>query len=699
MGSLLDLTTDLKSLKFGTAPATDRPGGGNSGQPYMKKKIPGTLTEIPGNLTSNEDFLLRGGANAVLDTGVDVLRLGKYFTDLKSPSGFLFTAKQNLLSRVGVATQASSDIDWTNAPLNEGSYTPLSTLAQAGINFTGGHVNKQGIPFASPKTYLNAKTRIVGEPSGEGNRLVDLTDKFINTENLDATLYDYSGGPNSDLGIGRTNILIVPSEQRTGVNSAYLKTKGFFPVPTPPPSPEATINSDPGILGSPNFNFTPEGDDTYTPPPKSGFSVFTKPQVITRKGDILFFNDNTVTNKYASTVGIFNTPKNLKEGLNVSDDAKSFLVGATSVYPSSLPGKPSFTQNGSNRMYDNGSKTWNQDQLAAEPHLNNSSKSTTPDLQDFRKPLLKDAEGESTIMGLAPSYDPKKRRTIDNEEGTSRINMRSPGAKGNVIDYSQGKLSLVTGEPLGAADQINALPIYKSSTVIADPIKNDLVKFRIAAIDNNDPSSKEFIHFRAFIDSFSDSYNANWSSQKYMGRGEPFYKYDSFSRDINLSFTVAAQSREEMMIMYKKLNFLASNLAPDYTDAGYMAGPLMQLTLGGWCYELPGFIKSITLDVPQESPWEIGIPNLDNTEKEFGGIKFRDSKVKEMPMICKVSGFSFTPIHNFRPAKQKNTFQGKGENKTIIKYGDERFVQLDDGGGNNAYNNQRKDPIKIKPRN
>ena len=70
-----------------------------------------------------------------------------------------------------------------------------------------------------------------------------------------------------------------------------------------------------------------------------------------------------------------------------------------------------------------------------------------------------------------------------------------------------------------------------------------------------------------------------------------------------------------------------------------------------------------------------------------------------MPMICKVSGFSFTPIHNFRPAKQKNTFQGKGENKTIIKYGDERFVQLDDGGGNNAYNNQRKDPIKIKPRN
>ena len=43
MGSLLDLTTDLKSLKFGSAPSSDRPGGGNSGQPFTTTPIPGTL--------------------------------------------------------------------------------------------------------------------------------------------------------------------------------------------------------------------------------------------------------------------------------------------------------------------------------------------------------------------------------------------------------------------------------------------------------------------------------------------------------------------------------------------------------------------------------------------------------------------------------------------------------------------------------
>ena len=62
-------------------------------------------------------------------------------------------------------------------------------------------------------------------------------------------------------------------------------------------------------------------------------------------------------------------------------------------------------------------------------------------------------------------------------------------------------------------------------------------------------------------------------------------------------------------------------------------------------YELPGFIRSLTLDVPEESPWEIGI----NNEGLF------DNTVKEMPHICKVTGLTFTPIHTFRPSIVKLT--------------------------------------------
>ena len=168
-----------------------------------------------------------------------------------------------------------------------------------------------------------------------------------------------------------------------------------------------------------------------------------------------------------------------------------------------------------------------------------------------------------------------------------------------------------------------------------------------------------------------------------MGRGEKFYRYGGFDRQINLSWTVAAQSKEELMIMYKKLNYLASTLAPDYTDAGYMAGNLVTLTLGGWCYEQPGFISSMNLDIPNDSPWEISIPDSKGSSTPATGQSIdSDSKVKEMPHIVKVSGFTFTPIHNFAPMVQQNNFDDNG---AIEKYGDERFIALENDSKTNNY--------------
>ena len=99
---LVDLSTNLKSLRFGK----DRVGGGDSGQPYIQKEIPDSLSDVGFLSTGGPDFLLRGGIlvpNRVID---DVSRLSKMFTDVKSPNEILFTAKQQLLSRINVKTQA-----------------------------------------------------------------------------------------------------------------------------------------------------------------------------------------------------------------------------------------------------------------------------------------------------------------------------------------------------------------------------------------------------------------------------------------------------------------------------------------------------------------------------------------------------------------------------------------------------------------
>lgn len=224
--------------------------------------------------------------------------------------------------------------------------------------------------------------------------------------------------------------------------------------------------------------------------------------------------------------------------------------------------------------------------------------------------------------------------------------------------------------PKNAYDKINALNIYHSDNVKTDGSTNDLVKFRIAVIDNNNPSQKSYIHFRAYIDSFSDSYSSDWDSFKYSGRGENLYRYKGFTREINLSWTVVAQSKAEMFPMYSKLNYLASSLTPDYSTTGYMRGNMVQLTIGGYLYEQPGIITSLTYDIPQETPWEIGIGTSKTGTQGTSGVK-EDPSVKELPHIIKVTGFKFIPIHDFVPKIQDITYNRNGN-----AYGDQRYIAL-----------------------
>lgn len=619
--ALVNLITNLKSLKF----SKDRFGGGNSGQPFIKTPI----DDDPSGQSADKDFLLRGGLRAPLRAGIDTARLTQYFFNLKSPSGFLFIAKQNLLSRISPATEASgnqlTNNSWTNTPLNEGIYTPLSTLAQSLGGFAGLHAFKQGLnPLEGIRTYSDIVT-----PGELGtsikdiskNRLVDLYSTKVLIKSSNTNIFSYSGGPGSFLGIGRTNIKF--ADQRTGINLG--KDFNTYQV------------------GLKNSNTDRADLPFYNPLQNFPSSIVTG--VSTRYYDDIPLPSVTI----GGELPIFN-------GFITNGDGSLGRDFTTNVY---LNNSIAFN---SPRINDNNASTWDQNDLARQTNLNNSTNVADPSIQDFRAPLL-DGKTKSTIMSGYNSYtDPKK--TYEGKNG-SRVGITSPGLKGNKRSYTLGKRD-ENGNSLGSVDKINAQPIYESKNVKGrnEINKNDLVKFRIAAIDKSNPNLKQYMHFRAFIDNFSDAYSAEWGSQKYMGRGEPLYKYGGFGRTISMDFTVAAQSKLELIEQYKKLNFLASNLAPTYSDAGYMGGPLVTLTMGGWCYELPGFLTSLSLGIPQESPWEIGI-------NDSGGS---DSSVKELPHIVKVSGLSFTPIHTFRPEKQINTYGG--DNDTISTYGKQRYLAL-----------------------
>ena len=244
--ALIDLlnsnSTNLKNLKFGY----DRAEGGSSNQPYIETPINIKLSNL-GFLST--DFLIRGGIpGAPLAAVNDVIRLGKYFTDTKSPNGLLFIAKQLVLSRIAVQTQASGLL------LNGGIYTPLSTLGQAGLGFLGTHLNKQGLnpipnSFLSLPTYQDALhpnlldrvsnalkrinpftsyANIIKVTSNDvDNRLIRIYDEKYKKElgvfGGRETVYRYGGGPSSVLGIGFTRIKFATDRAsgdslRTGIN-------------------------------------------------------------------------------------------------------------------------------------------------------------------------------------------------------------------------------------------------------------------------------------------------------------------------------------------------------------------------------------------------------------------------------------------------------------------------------------------------
>jgi hypothetical protein len=643
---------DQKSFKFGK----DRRGGGSSNQPYIQTSIPERLGEF-GYL--NQDFILRGGSRALTDSASDVVRLGKYFTDIRNPSGLLFTIKQNLLSRMAVRTQASTGL------LNEGIYTPLSTLTEAGGVAFGLHVNKQGLnPFGGVggiSTYSDTIRLATDESFFDSHdRLAVLygykilndesTLYFLNGIKVDsggANILSYQGGPGSFLGIGNTNIKFAGSSasERTGANNPLLKTnKEFFLGKEKIPSTQY-LNKEGEYKNLPentNLNISRFlGLSYYWDELLSGIGGVSRNSFITTN----LTNGAKITPSLSVTsTTLENDTTNLLDPNN--NKAVTFTTEQLTQTSSPLPSLgiiDLFTGVESTVFFPGESRYIS--------NINGPNPTTIPG--DFRvnlrrgNPLLQENQKEVGNLADAPNYTGEYRL----EERTS---LGDPGNRTlkNLTSYTNGFDNSGAASPR-SYDKINASEI--------DDENNDLVNFTIKAINNDDPTLTTDIQFRAFLNQISDNFSADWNPTKYIGRGENFYNYGGFDRKVSLSWTVAAQSKIELIPMYKKLNYLASLCAPDYSADGYMRGNLVRLTIGGYFYNQPGIITGFNYSMNEDnSTWEIGI---DDTGEN-------DESVKVLPHMIKVESFNFIPIHTFTPKKVES-----------ITDTQQRYIALRDSSG------------------
>ena len=193
-------------------------------------------------------------------------------------------------------------------------------------------------------------------------------------------------------------------------------------------------------------------------------------------------------------------------------------------------------------------------------------------------------------------------------------------------------------------DKISAANIFKRTSP-DEPISSefrDYIKFRIAVVDTENPLNDNVILFRALLDNVADNFSGDWNSYKYNGRAEKFYTYSGFDRAITFGFKIHTQTRWEQKPLWRKLNYLVAQTAPEYKNRR-MRGVFSRLTIGDWMNEIPGFFTSVNLSWNTAYPWEIRYDD-----------KGADANINEYPHILDVS-CNFQPVHNFAPSNSPTT--------------------------------------------
>jgi len=221
-----------------------------------------------------------------------------------------------------------------------------------------------------------------------------------------------------------------------------------------------------------------------------------------------------------------------------------------------------------------------------------------------------------------------------NNNITTRIGIGNPGARpasertniNTPFESGQDTINKSDIKPRNDSDGIGGFP-------------KDLIKFAFEKIDNDNPTATTATFFRAFLSGYNDNHNAEWAASRYTGRGENFYTYQGFDRVVNFNFKIAAQSKQEMKFLYRKLNYLISTLYPDYNSAGFMRGNITKLTIGDLFVRTPGILESLQLNVDDQYAWEIAMD-----EPGIGG----SNDMLETPQIMDVA-VQFKPILNVLP--------------------------------------------------
>jgi hypothetical protein len=212
----------------------------------------------------------------------------------------------------------------------------------------------------------------------------------------------------------------------------------------------------------------------------------------------------------------------------------------------------------------------------------------------------------------------------------------------------------------GTGDEYNKLlPNIKDENVLRlgqNPDQSrDIIFFYFYDLIN-----KVYIPFRATLGSISDQHSPDWEDVKYMGRADKLYVYRGFSRDVSFNFRVYANSVEELIPMWERVDYMTGLTRPSkYTaralatgetpagqngetnttglESGFIYPPMIEFRIGDLYVDQPAIIRSLSVSVPEDAHWET---LRSDTYKYIYGVNktlTKDAQSRQLPTIIDIT--------------------------------------------------------------
>ena len=572
----------------------DIAGGGYSGLPFIKPVVPKTLGQYFSITTEalSLDYPIRGGSYEELAARQDFARIDRFMES--NPQGRAFVDKMTglALSNPKIETGYNGGVAGLFGTENTRFLSvaqgggPINLLTQLTAGGTGFHypLLGQSEDLLDP---INLYAYTVAKKPTNENRLVSLYNLNVNSE-------------------------VTPISQtasRLGLTNSSNNLLGSFLGSIPS---NVLLQS---YVGGPGSRYGLGNTDIFKATNAAGAPISTNTAP-------LFLGSYTSNIKGTLVQG---RP-------NIEIDYNN-LLGASLI------------QNLDTGFQDNTSQTLGQE--GGDGYIRAEQNTAGPTTTTFFSNTL----AYDTLMSdVDGSYNDFRTRVMDPSQVASSnykdYNMPRRIGTGDVGIRTAAQRKNVSISVASTIDTVNASEINGTIDGLVngeekEVFPRDLIKFRFQVLDNKSglPTTTTF---RAFLTDYSDNHSAEWNAKRYTGRGENFYTYQGHDRTVGFSFMVAAQSKQEMAPLYRKLNFLLSSSYPDYTPGtGFMRGNITTLTIGDLFVNAPGILTSLNLTVDNEYPWEIAMD-----EPELGSSK----DMKEVPQMINVRA-EFKPILSTLPTK------------------------------------------------